>query len=473
MRTVIDPAAVLEIENDPQLQPFREPLTGVPVWLMVRNYFVRCIIEGLMYTGEAYRRYEPAYRSVDLLGAAAASLLHNLRVRPQPAPVLVLGSGAGVTDRAGERFDRLTSYYTRALGDFGWSELGIHAFNRRNAIREPRTTLNAHRRLIDHTRARLAVRATHEQLAAGVLDCAVAASRCKLDWAPDAAVVARIRRRLAIELAGAPQTLVRVDQMQREHRPRVLVADQSSYGTKAIFNAACRDRGIEVVEYQHGVITRAHEAYNLGQAWLELPGIERVLPSALLLYGPWWGSQINLPVRKVVIGNPHREASFETGQRPTHGDGEILVLGDGIDTAFYENFCAELARALPEHRIVFRPHPVERMGASERHERVGPAYRIDLSSDIYAAFGASSWVVSEVSTGLFEASGTEAKPVVISTEKSRFYLADAPFQRVANPAELALLVRGGSAATSAVREEDFWAPNWRSRFDEFIRPYLT
>jgi len=464
-------ADVLRVEDDPKLPDIREPQSGIPVWLMARNYFHRAVIEALLYAGTSLPRYAPQYRVRDMLKAAALSRWHNMQNPPVAAPVLVVGSGAGVMHRDGRAFDRLTSYFAEVLGRDAWSELGIHLFDVRYALRSPRVTLTAHRRLVDHAQARMALRRAHEEIAAAVMRRAAENAERHLGCTIDGSVLAALSRRVAIEVAGAAEVFRRVRQMQKAHSPRLVLADQSSYGTKALFNAACHDYGIEVIEYQHGVITKAHEAYNLSDVWRAMPDVARALPNEIWLYGPWWGTQINLPVKLKAVGNPHRESSMDQSSAIAPNGEEVLVLGDGIDTAFYESFCADLARVLPNRQIVFRPHPVERQRALERHTGVDETYRLDLSPDIYGAFGRAQWVAAEVSTGLFEAVGTPARPVVIDTPKSRFYLPDSPFARAESAEQLADLISGAKPTTDA-KFEAFWPLGWKQRFESEMRAKL-
>ncbi len=455
---------VLQVENDAELMDIVEPVTGVPAWLLVRNYFFRVVIEGMLYATEGLRRHAPDYRIADMARAAGVSLAHNLTVRPGLAPVVILGSGAGAMLQGGRRIDRLTTYFADALSQAAWSELGVHLFNVKFAVRAPRVTLTAHRRLVDHALARASMSDAHLLLASRVVGIAARSTHRHLGWVIDSELLTGLERRLAIEMAGARRVISRVRHLHRVHRPRLVLADQSCYGTKALLNAVLRDHDIDVVEYQHGVITRAHEAYNFGDSWRDSTHLRRVLPSAILLYGDWWGTQINLPIRKLVIGNPHRETAMHGWPQLERDGGTILVLGDGIDTAFYEEFCAGVARALPGQHIVFRPHPLEREQACLRHQRQSPKYEIDVSPDIYVSFARAAWVAAEVSTGLFEVAGTRAQPVVIDSKKSRFNFPDDPFPRVDGPEAMAALVKGGHPRFGQVKNE-LWAVGWRDRFD--------
>eukprot|EP01041_Mallomonas_annulata_P033607 gene33607-56255_t len=89
---------------------------------------------------------------------------------------------------------------------------------------------------------------------------------------------------------------------------RLLLKEEACYGGADNASAviAARDLGMATAEYQHGAITFGHDAYNFAPAILESAAYRRTLPDYLLTYGQWWGEQVNAPVRKIAIGNPHR-----------------------------------------------------------------------------------------------------------------------------------------------------------------------
>src|SRR5207342_2453626 len=90
-------------------------------------------------------------------------------------------------------------------------------------------------------------------------------------------------------------------------RPRLALIEDASFGHMAVFNATARRLGVTVAEFQHGMVSKGHDAYNVAPTLAASEAYRRTQPTAFLAYGSWWNDQFNAPVDgKVVIGNPHR-----------------------------------------------------------------------------------------------------------------------------------------------------------------------
>jgi hypothetical protein len=124
-------------------------------------------------------------------------------------------------------------------------------------------------------------------------------------------------------------------------------------------------------------------------------------------------------------------------------------------------------------RVTFRPHPIER-------EKVGTlplpeGVTIDNHSDIYRSFRDARIVISELSTGLFEAVALDCVPLVWSTPKSRFSLPNSPFQVFSSLDELEKILRqptGLDASDMMPSPADFWMPDWQRNFVDFVEGVL-
>lgn len=101
---------------------------------------------------------------------------------------------------------------------------------------------------------------------------------------------------------------------------RLLIKEEACYGgaDNATAVVAARHSGMMVAEYQHGSLSKGHNAYNFAQSVLDDSNYLQTLPDHLLVYGSWWGEQINAPVTKIVIGNPHRSRHFVCLLHPKH-----------------------------------------------------------------------------------------------------------------------------------------------------------
>ena len=255
-------------------------------------------------------------------------------------------------------------------------------------------------------------------------------------------------------------------------RPRLLIKEEACYGPSAVFISAARDLGIATAEYQHGVISAGHDAYNVAEAVRSNAAYRRTLPDYLLGYGRWWLDQINMPIGRVAIGSPHRSEQLRgLAPAPLGAARNVLILGDGIETRLY----MDLARRLAVHlgtrlQVVFRPHPLER--AAVQHEFPAGSFdgvRIDASIDIYQAFQSSYAVVNDLSTGLFEAVGIVERVFIWNTAKSRFTFPQHPFPSFDDEADLARkLLQAAAAPLDATTAEAIWQPDWRANYLRFL-----
>lgn len=157
---------------------------------------------------------------------------------------------------------------------------------------------------------------------------------------------------------------------------------------------------------------------------------------------------------------------------PKAQDAKVLVLGDGHDTAKYLELCENLANALGSAAVVlFRPHPLERARVNEKHPGgfVGQVH-IDVNSDIYKSLKEANILISEVSTGLFEAIGLVSKVFIWNTHKSRFAFPEHPFQCFTDVNELTrMIIDENVGQVSAQQIQSIWAPNWRQHYLNYIK----
>jgi hypothetical protein len=234
--------------------------------------------------------------------------------------------------------------------------------------------------------------------------------------------------------------------------------------------------GVRVAEPQHGLISRGHDAYNYAEALRSSPEFRRYLPHDLLGYGRWWCEQVNVPVEKHIIGHPHyieQRASAAVG--PSSVKRDVLFLSDGFE---FDRYLA-LARALQplvgeRLRVVVRPHPLERQRIHAQIPADLPGdVAIDRERDIYPALGRSAAVVSEVSTGLFEAVGLADRVLMWATPKSLYSCPERPFESFADAEDLARKLLTPAAPVRGAEVEAIWASDWRGNYRRYVERVLA
>jgi hypothetical protein len=463
---------LLELEDHPGFTQLACPSTGILAWPVIRNDVFRLLLGDRLYPTASVIQIgrRPDYGR--LAAGAVRGMLHGLRHPTQPADVLIVGTGAGLMPRRNALFNRYTDYFAELLGDRAWTIEGL--FNDKwpaGPRTNQRLTFLASQRLAIALRSRASVSAAHRRLAQELVALAADRGMERLRWRLGEDGQAYLTAAATRRLAAMPYQARWARTLLGRVRPRLILIEEGCYGHWAAFNAVARDLGITVAEFQHGMVTPGHDAYNVAPLLSTSEAYRRTQPSAFLAYGSWWTDQFNAPVEeRVVIGNPHRSEVLRTWQpSPTRQD--IVVLGDGVETAAHLELCRRIAGSVrPPLRVVFRPHPLER-------RRIGrdatSSVAVDHEPDLYRTFARARAVIGEASTALFEATGLVSNVMGWDTPKSRFYLGNPPFERVGDPAEMAARASEEADVPHDLLADHVWAPGWSDRFRGYSRTVLA
>jgi hypothetical protein len=461
---------ILNLENNPELLEFTCPSTGVLAWPTIRMESIRMIMSDLLYKSQPLL---DMYRKISLIRTCKMLLratAHNIITQPKKSQVLIYCTGAGQFERNGYSFNRYTGYFSASLDENTWSIEGQPCITwplpRTNGQLSFSTPTMALMRIL----SLISVSSIQKNIAAELVGTTEARARDLLGWEMGSERKKWLVRLCSRQLALYPLRRRYLERWLRLVRPRLLLVEEGCYGHMAIINATAHENGVPVAEFQHGMVSRGHDGYNIAPFLAASEAYRHTLPDYFLSYGSWWNAQFNAPVGKVIIGNPHRTALLEQSMPPWSGRRNILVLGDGIETELYLQFCHELAKLLSDsYCVIFRPHPLERHRILGMREPVSEGFTIDHVSDIYLSLAEAHAVIAEVSTGLFDAVGLVDRIFVWNTAKSRFSLPEHPFSSFHSAPDLArkLLDFHGDGPPS-VDPEEIWASDWQPRFKGFI-----
>ncbi len=463
-------AQLIEIENDPVFLEFRCPHSGALLWPLVRNQFLRQLISDLYYQQAPLVAAVPAVPRRQALGALSRVLGHNLQQGRMRGEVLVIGTGAGHFQREGRWFNRITDYLAQESptdtvmveGVVDW-HVPYPRWNQRVAYWLPwQGAITLTGRLLMRDRHVAAARELLEyarQRTAQLLGLTIADSNMDM-----------LVGMLARKLARLPVMQYAYRRLLERVQPRLVLLEQACYGDFALFNQVAREMGVRVAEPQHGMVSGGHDAYCYAPVLRESEAYRACLPHDFLGYGAWWNSQINVPVQKWVIGNPHYSEQRRSISPAQGAQTDILLLGDGIEFSLYLALSQELAQLLRGHyRIVLRPHPLERAEVQLRFPegRAGDVL-IDSNRDIYSSFATAHAVVGEVSTGLFEAQGIAGRVLLWETAKARFSYPQHPFCSFADARALVEALQAPRSAQTEALAEEIWAPGWAGNFRKYL-----
>lgn len=191
-----------------------------------------------------------------------------------------------------------------------------------------------------------------------------------------------------------------------------------SYGHPALI-AAAKALKIEVVEFQHGVITPYHVAYNYPNATHEI----EYFPNKLLTFGEYWNKSAAFPndVKIETYGYPYLTDRRDLYQHKEENKNKILFLSQGTIGKELSELAYKVAGLLPNYKIIYKLHPGEhgRWKAIYpdliRANQLNNFEVIDHSEkELYYYFAQSEFQVGVYSTALFEGLTFDCKTILFN-----------------------------------------------------------
>lgn len=461
---------VLAFEDDPALLDVQCEHTGIPLWALIRVMVLRAIISDMYYTHglDAPLGGLTAGRpSVTMARSIMRNTENKARGRMRAA-VCIFSTGVGNQLVDGLWFNRLGDHLALAHAQgtlmvedhfrWRWPE---PRHNRRVIYHAP---MQARASVVGRLRA-----GTRELRQAECLVwLACARAQTLLEWEPGEQRLSSLIGRLARRTAALPSQVRTYDRLLARVRPSVLLVEEACYGSMAALLVAANRKGIRTAEHQHGIISAGHAAYNFAPAIRADERFRETLPLDFLSFGPWWSSQVTAPVRHVAIGNPHRSERLGHSVPSAEPRRTVLLLSDGTEFGRYLALAKAIAPVVARMGldVRVRPHPMERSRVAGL--QLGDV-RLDTATDLYESLTSAHVVISEVSTGLFEAAGIADRILVWSTPKSRFSCPVHPFGRFEDASELEdALTDPDRGKVDPAALDGVWTADWRGKYAAYL-----
>jgi len=466
---------LLKVEDDIAILNYKCSETGLYLWPQVRTVFLRMILSDLLY-GSALVGVSngniPSRKAVQYL---ARSLSHNTWMRATDkfqADVCIMAEGIGNQLVDDVWFNRLSDYFVSACPSRSLVVEDHHNWNWAWPRHADRVLFHAPLQTYNAISTRLLTRKQHVQQAEGLVNLVCRRAKEHLGWEAGSCRQQQLTLMLARKTAVLPHQYRRYITMLKHIAPKVLMINAACYGPSSALIVAAKEMGIVTAEYQHGAVSSGHDGYNIACCLRMDSDYRATLPDYFLSYGTWWGEQINLPVTKLSIGNPHRDAKLSKLPRQNINKNVVLLLGDGIETEKYLDLSRQVAKGLVGKglRVLFRPHPMERTQAEAFHKQGADGVELDIQPDIYQSLAVAHVVVSELSTGLFEAIGLTDNIFMWNSLKAQFCFPDHPFNSFSSADELIEILKHDKIANESVQNPDiYWEPNWQNNFIVFLK----
>ncbi|WP_337019754.1 hypothetical protein [Oceanobacillus massiliensis] len=183
--------------------------------------------------------------------------------------------------------------------------------------------------------------------------------------------------------------------------------------------AAAKDLGIEVIEFQHGVITRYHFAYNFSDPSKVL----KYFPDKILTFGEYWGKTEGFPkqTKIEVCGFPYLNLQLEKFKGTHKKKNQILFISQGTIGKELSKRAKEVAIGMPDYHFIYKLHPGEYDRWRNEYPDLVEASNLDHfevidhnDRNLYSLFAESDYQVGVCSTAIFEGLTLNCKTVLFN-----------------------------------------------------------
>jgi len=263
--------------------------------------------------------------------------------------------------------------------------------------------------------------------------------------------------------------------------PKIVFINTASYGGgNALLTCWAHDLGIKVGEFQHGVISRTHLAYNYGNGIINSAWYKKYLPDFLLLWGKYWGDQVKTPSEKYIVGNAHiieKRKQLETEDKKLDRSKKVvLMISQGTLTSTIVELTRKLSKLLSDNfTIMYKLHPGE-VPFKERYKALLelPNVLVVYEGDIYDYIFNSNYIVGVYSTTLYESIAFRKPVFILKHPLSESYIDQKAGKFFSDAEELVnLILEAGDEGNKNILEmEYFWASEWKHNYREFVKSFL-
>jgi hypothetical protein len=259
-------------------------------------------------------------------------------------------------------------------------------------------------------------------------------------------------------------------------RPRIVFVEDAHYGgLKGYLLKTANQRGIVTAEFQHGLISLNHFAYNYADSVFCNSDYKQFLPSYFLTYGIYWTENLRSPSVSVVIGNPDLEEKVKNQERKKTRrriGKHILIISAGPYTREMVQLTKFLVETLDQEKytVTFRLHPGE-IPFFERYEELKhySNITIDSGTNIHALLNDADYVVSPGSTVVYEALKFCDKIYVFNIGDTECHIPKTLGCWFSKPPELIKLITEDWISHFKGNISEYWSELWQEHYTGFIK----
>lgn len=460
--------SIFETENDSHLMDYKTE-SGIPVWMISRFYLMDYIVSSKLFScNTSIRNRRISIKIIGFLIKAFFKNIKNRKLKKQREIVLYSTNRKTLLDN--KFFNRYVDYFAKpfdensyvieqALLDWEWPFPRVNS----NVVLDVSARIGSELYSKFHRRRYYKiVTSLVEYYLARVYDI-LQISFTELEKAD---MIRYISNQICVS-----ENMARWVEKQITSKTKVFIMVGAGFPFNYPINTVLKKHNVVSVELQHGYITETSIMYNYAEAIRKRADVAAGLPDYILTYGEWWNEQMNCPIEKIAIGNPHHDYCVSKSGASSCEKRTIVVLGVDHNTEKYIELTEYLMAHFVDFNVVFRPHPGEVSTTSNIISTRNSKIQIDMNCEIYDTLNQAYAVISEISTVLFEAVGIVEKIIVIDTDYSRAFMPKHPFDRFERLEELDEIILNHQGLQ--YKGCDFWSDNCLHNYKNFVNKVLN
>lgn len=191
-----------------------------------------------------------------------------------------------------------------------------------------------------------------------------------------------------------------------------------SYGKESLISAA-HDNNIEVIELQHGTMSKEHLGYSF-------PSNIKInyFPDRILLFGKYWSDITDIPLQKnniINYGYPYLEQQLIKYNTIKKVNNQTIFLSQGTIGEKLSDIAYKFAISNAEYYIIYKLHPSEYKVWKEKYPILNEASYLENflvidnnSENLHYLLGSSEYQVGVYSTVIYEGLAMSLKTILVN-----------------------------------------------------------
>jgi len=252
--------------------------------------------------------------------------------------------------------------------------------------------------------------------------------------------------------------------------PKIIFLEDACYGSDHIFLImAAKELKISVGEYQHGLISLTHPAYNYSAHLHD--SYKYYMPDFYMCWGKYWAENSRIPIKTIKIGNPYLSDTI-SHQGQNYKKEQLLYISSAINPECYVEEVILLSKKLNnnEYSVIFRIHPSETNRLQTVYKPIVDAVILIDTKQLYETLKDIKYIIGDYSTVLFEAIMFNCVIFIKDTNINNENVEISQFNVYQSIEEIVEKIN--SKNYKKTNPDNFWADNWRVEYHKLIDSFL-